>query len=287
MLDYKEIDISLKKAFESRAPDARFSCYRFPNIYMYRDDLNIKYIEIDDSICPIVRVNSQHEYCLFPFGAHDLGSTVRKLMEFTGGKDILPISETMKNRLEQACPDMFSYEHTRANDDYIYDAEELRTLPGKKYHSKRNFASRFYSAHSHEYIELTAENLDLCDSVLEKWFEVRRTDVIDERRAIGELFQNFEALKLRGAALRIGGQIAAFTIGELIEDDTAHILIEKADISHVGVYAAINRDFLVNAFPSVLYVNREEDMGILGLRRAKQSYHPIRMGTSYFAHFLR
>ena len=173
---------------------------------------------------------------------------------------------------------MFRKEESVDDEDYIYETEKLISLSGKKYHSKRNFVNRFEANYSYEYMPLTGENVLECLPALEEWFARHHEKMLfyfDEQEAILELLHNFDALGLKGAAIKIDGKIRAMTIGEFLPPDTAHIIIEKADIDYPGLYAVINQKFLEREWAGTRLVNREEDMGVEGLRKAKQSYHPV------------
>ena len=188
------------------------------------------------------------------------------------------LSEPMVDKLLSDCPGMFRKEESIDDEDYIYETEKLISLSGKKYHSKRNFVNRFEASYSYEYMPLTGENALSCLPALEEWFARHHEKMLfyfDEHEAILELLHNFDALGLKGAAIKIDGKIRAMTIGEFLPPDTAHIIIEKADIDYPGLYAVINQKFLEHEWAGTKLVNREEDMGVEGLRKAKQSYHPV------------
>lgn len=291
MLELKEITLDLKGPYNAIAGKEQYSFYRFANLYMAKDCTHLKYAEIDGSICilsiPPAGAADYPYYSLFPLGNGDLKKITQVLKEAFGTVNFFSLMPEKVEALEAACPGMFRFEEKRDDFDYIYETESLLNLQGKKYHSKRNFISRFTNNYEYEYITLDEENVRKCREVVEEWFTTHpghTSPIFDERQAIRALMDNFDALDLRGGALRVNGSICAFSIGEMIEPDTAHIIIEKADTSYEGAYAVINRDFLQRAWAETTYVNREEDMGLPGLRRAKMSYRPVRFNEVYNAY---
>ena len=196
------------------------------------------------------------------------------------------MTRDMKEKIEAECGACFSYEEVRDYEDYVYETEKMISLAGKPYHSKRNFISRFTSRYDYEYVPLSQENIGICRPVMEKWFAEHpqfQNQVYDEKGAMLELIDNFDALEIQGGAIVVDGQVAAFSFGELLEPDMAHILIEKGDTSFPGIYPVMNHEFLVNQWSHTAFVNREEDMGLEGLRKSKMSYHPAYLNETYAA----
>lgn len=173
--------------------------------------------------------------------------------------------------------------------DYVYDANELRLLAGKALHSKRNHFNRFSRTYpGYEYRPISVDDRDEALKLVKSWCDEKGVDCcnlcVSDYRAIRQLFDDFDILDIRGGSIRIDGRLVAFALGTLCESsDTAVINFEKAVTGYEGLYAAINKLVLDNAFPKVRFVNREEDMGIMGLRKAKESYGPVRMIRKYEA----
>ncbi len=178
--------------------------------------------------------------------------------------------------------------HNPDYDDYLYDAEELRQLSGKALHGKRNHVNRFCRTFpDFEYRPIAVSDRDEALALVKSWCDEKELDClnlcISDYRAIRQIFDDFSLLDIHGGSIRVGGRLVAFALGSLIRKDTAVIHFEKAIAGYEGLYAAINKLVLEHAFPNVRYVNREEDMGIPGLRKAKLSYGPIRMIHKYEA----
>lgn len=173
-----------------------------------------------------------------------------------------------------------------AYSDYLYDAEKLRTLSGKALHGKKNHMNRFLKTHPNaQYRSLKAEHAAAALAVAESWCEERGSDPTDlcsnDYSAIAALFEAFPQLDVRGGTLWEDGELRAFSIYSYREPDVAFCHFEKAARGYEDFYVAINTLTLQHEFPTVQWVNREEDMGIEGLRRAKQSYKPVRMIDKY------
>ena len=202
---------------------------------------------------------------------------------------IKAVQEKHKNILKDLFAERFEFTPERENFDYIYDAQSLRTLAGRKLHSKRNHLNYFLNNTNYTYEVLTKDNLAEAKDFLEEWCQQKACDkqkklddmLVCEREAIGEIFEVFDELDCVGALIRIDGKVKAFTLGEMLNKNTAVIHVEKADHEVRGLYPAINQLFLNNNFPEATLVNREEDTGDEGLRKAKLSYYPEELLTKY------
>lgn len=167
----------------------------------------------------------------------------------------------------------------RATADYIYRRADLVALTGKRYQPKRNHINRFLSLYAdHHFAPLTADRIDECLRLEEEWCRNRGgchdEGVRAERRALMRAFEAFDDLGLRGGLLYVGDRLVAFTFGSPLNDHTFDIHIEKADTRYEGVFAMINRLFAQSLPEEFTYLNREEDLGVEGLRKAKLSYQP-------------
>jgi len=170
--------------------------------------------------------------------------------------------------------------------DYVYLVEDLRNLSGKALHGQRNHINRFMRTYpDYRYSSISTDDRDEALALVRTWCEEKDLDCMDltnsDYRAVRQLFVDFEKLDVRGGAIRLGGQLVAFSLASLMRPDMAVIHFEKADASIRGLYAAINKFVLDHEFADVKYVNREEDMGIRGLRKSKRSYGPVHMVDKY------
>lgn len=230
------------------------------------------YIE-DDAICMRGQSRTGEYYYMLPTKAPGAERMLRKLYDYchdTGlpftlrwlQKEELPL-------LEKVFPGKLSFTEVRDAAEYVYETESLITLSGKKLHAKRNHVNAFRTAYQYEIRPINTESL--ADA---RAFVLARCNSEEETLAMQRLFDIYLPFSLVGMALYVDGQMIAVTVGENIGCSTALIHLEKADTDYTGAYAAVNQLFIENFFSHTKYVNREEDMGIEGLRRAKLSYRP-------------
>ena len=189
-----------------------------------------------------------------------------------------------KEQTEALAPGRYVFTEDRDNFDYIYRREDLAELKGKKYHSKRNFINRFLQEYEGQWRYEPLDPGRHGGQILELhrlWCQ-RRADSIGaaEGCAVRQALEHFEALEMRGGVLYLRDEMAAFTMG-CLAGDTLTVQIEKAMADVPGAYPMINHQFVANAGTDFDYVNREEDMGIEGLRKAKLSYRPIELSVKY------
>ena len=192
----------------------------------------------------------------------------------------------------------YTAELFRMGADYIYDAESLKTLRGKKYQSKRNFANGFRRLYNWRFEPITEENVPECLEMNDEW--CRRGGCSgdfwknNEFCATRVALSNFKALGLDGGLLRVEGKVVAFSIGEKTNSNTLIVHIEKALTEYRGAYQAMSQEFLnymdgllrerenlSDGTPAFTLVNREDDSGDENLRKAKLEYHPIEIKEKY------
>ena len=284
MVTLQEIKISDKELFDSYTSCVKISFYNFSNLYMWRKAMNYRYAIINDSLCIFAKYHDSAPFMFFPLGSQDIQSTMFEITEQFGLPITLrPLSQRMTDQMASLYPDVIP-EFRRGLCDYIYDTSDLATLSGKKFHKKRNHLNKFIKTYSYEYIAVTSENIDILkNAAVHLYTDEDKLDsgLSDEYYAINELINNFDTLGLKAGVITIDGNIAAYSIGEVQNGDTALIHTEKADRNYDGAYAAINYEFIRHEFTGTKFVNREEDMGIDGLRQAKTSYNPIAFNNVY------
>lgn len=189
--------------------------------------------------------------------------------------------------IEQACPGCYRPAADPAYADYIYLRTSLASLAGKALQPKRNHVNRFLKTYpDYEYQSLTADLFEECMALEDQWAAERPAgdgwlSFADERRSVEYVLRHWDELHGLGGALRVGGRLVAFTYGAPINHDTFDVCVEKADTAYDGAYAFINREFARHIPEQYVYVNREEDLGVEGLRRAKMSYRPERLLQKY------
>ncbi len=195
-------------------------------------------------------------------------------------------------RLSFLYPEEFRFRPQRNSFDYVYDIDRLAELRGKKLQSKRNHCNRFEANFpDYEILPLTEELLPLCREMAEQWYLSHEesnpeTDYAGEKIALARAFDHFGALSFEGIALKTREGIVAFSMGNRIREDTFDVNFEKAIGEINGAYPMVNREFarrIRQTHPQVRYLNREDDMGLEGLRRAKESYFPDILLEKYVA----
>lgn len=173
----------------------------------------------------------------------------------------------------------------RDHSDYVYRSEDLIHLRGRKYHRKRNHIKQFKEKYIYEYHSLTPDRIPDCLRLQAEWCDLRQCEVIpglyNESVAIQEALKHFETLGIKGGVILIDGKVEAFTLGEPLNPDTVVIHIEKANPAFEGLYPTIHQAFLEHHWSDYPYVNREQDLGEEGLRKAKESYFPNHMVHKY------
>jgi hypothetical protein len=176
--------------------------------------------------------------------------------------------------------------YDRTFSDYLYDADRLRQLSGKVLHAKRNHFNRFLRTYpDYEFRPMTAEDAPEALALVREWCLDKGTDcqdmTVSDFRPIRTLLDNYDELQLRGGQIRIDGKLTAFELASEPINRTGVIHVEKARSDYPGLYAAINKLMLDHILPDIDWVNREEDLGIAGLRKAKLSYDPSRLIHKY------
>ena len=182
-------------------------------------------------------------------------------------------------------PDKFTFIPLRDSFEYIYNSSDLKELSGKKYHSKRNHISTFKKKYNWSYEKLSTENSSDVLKMLYHWYDCyteKNAESMDtEKEGITKLLTEYTVDGVKGGVLRVDGNIIAFTLGCEISESVFDVNFEKALVEFDGAYAMINNQFVLNELSDYRYINREEDMGIEGLRKAKLSYKPAILLEKY------
>lgn len=190
---------------------------------------------------------------------------------------IMGITPLCREHLEAVSPGAFTFLEDEGNADYIYLRERLVSLSGKSLQSKRNHINKFEKLYpDYSYEPMTKANSAECLAVEQEWLRQHGTEEGEdkEQEVIQRLFDHFDELGLSGGILRVAGRVVAFTLGSPINQTTFGVHIEKADRDYEGSYTMINKLFASTIPEQYVYVNREEDLGLEGLRKAKLSYKP-------------
>ena len=226
----------------------------------------------------------------YPSGSGELGEAVdalrRRAEEAGRPLRLRGLTPDERDRLEAACPGAFSFTECRGDFDYVCSVESVAGLAGKKLHGKRNFCHRFEAQYDWRFAPLTPAEFPDCLTVLDAWSAAHPDTDREEDRAIRRLFALWESLGMEGGVLYADGEPVAFTAAERLNGSTMDIHFEKAREDIPGAYPMVAREYArqVRArHPEVLYLNREEDMDLPNLRRAKEEWHPLFLVKKYTA----
>ncbi|MDR3541134.1 MAG: DUF2156 domain-containing protein [Desulfosporosinus sp.] len=298
MINFKEIELSDKTWMDPLLATANLSgCHQnFTNIFAWSKTYHYCVAQVNNYLV-VKGVINDTPYYFYPAGTGDLKTVFEVMREdaVSCGHDFVlagvsPEDMTVMNRVY---PERFKYTEMRESFDYVYLLDKLVTLSGNKLHAKRNYINRFHKGNQDWSFEpINSENLAECWEMNLIWCQTthcEKDEIAKESCAVRRCFQNFAALGLEGGLIRVEGRVIAFTMGEKLNSDTYVIHIEKAFAKIEGAYQMINREFatfIQKNYPQLIYVNREEDMGLEGLRKAKSSYHPDKMEEKYLATYL-
>lgn len=261
------------------------SCdFCFANLYAWNSKFKTTFALTGDTLFVRFKEADGKSYYLMPIGKMPLAKAFGLIKEDAAqnGSPFLMkgVSSVMWKEIEAAMPGRFHFTPDRNNDEYIYLSEKLRSLSGKKLQSKRNHINRFKAENPDWcYFPITDTNdVSECRAMLDEWEGINSEKADRDLRydyiATNIMLQNFFEMQLCGGYIRANGKIVAFSIGEAVNDDTFVVHVEKAYSDVNGAYTIINQQFVENCASEYKYINREEDMGIENLRKAKLSYYP-------------
>lgn len=285
-LEFKRVELSdMERARELLERSNFRGCeYTFGNNFVWRNIYNVE-VCFAEGFYFCKQGKGKNIRFTFPTGNGDIGRAVELLTEYTRERGVplkLTANKDVTQRLTEIYPDVNAV-LDRDICDYVYLAEDLENLAGKKYHGKRNHLNRFYE-NDWSFEPLTADNIAECRAMNERW----RAENLDkcgvaeveeskrEELCIVECsFKHYDELGYTGGVLRVNGEVQAFTFGERSSEDCFVVHVEKALRRYQGAYTAVNREFVKLLGGRYKYINREDDTGSEGLRKAKLSYHPI------------
>ncbi|MDR3267123.1 MAG: phosphatidylglycerol lysyltransferase domain-containing protein [Tannerella sp.] len=288
-MDFKPITIDDKQIITKYSCDSDFkNCdFAFSNMCSWRFFYDSEFAAEDDFL--FIRFNvanrtHNHKAYMFPIGKGDITQAIKKIEKDAESLGvsllILGITVEGKKLLEETFPTEFTYIADRNYFDYIYLREDLQFLKGKKFQAKRNHINKFNKLYQYSYIPITQEIAPQCMALEQVWLSVNLSDeymdaLTNERRSLCFALKNFTELELYGGAIVVDNKIIAFSYGSKINHNTFGVHVEKADINYEGIFSVINRELVSHLPEEYIYINREEDLGIEGLRKAKLSYNPV------------
>ncbi len=272
-----------------RAYQPETSELTFTNLFIWRRHYGLEWSLSGDMLLLACAPGNEHPFCLPPIGPAPRRETVRELLSWLreARQAPAPFIARADERLvrELSGNPEFSIEPQREHFDYRYTSADLIQLAGRKYHGKKNHLNKFRSAYRFVYEPMTREHVPACLEFQDTWCNCNRCEddmnLMHEWDAVKEVLGAFDQLGVQGGVIMVEGVVEAFTLGELLNNETAVVHIEKANARIPGLYSVINQQFCEHAWSSVPFINREQDLGDNGLRQAKLSYHPDRLVEKY------
>lgn len=287
MINFKQVELNDKKDIDSCLnPNTYRACdFCFTNMYAWNAKFKTLFAIKNKTLFLRFNEVDGNTYYMMPIGPMDLEKAFDELLQDAAQSgrtfQMKGITLRMWKDIESAMPDRFEYIHDRNNDEYIYLSEKLIHLSGKKLQSKRNHINRFKNDNpnwSYSPI-ITEKEIEQCLNMLDDWEEEKNEQAPDKSLrydyiATKVMLENLKTLELKAGAIKIDGKIVAFSIGERLVDDTFVVHVEKAYADINGAYTIMNQQFAEHEAASFKYINREDDLGIESLRKAKLSYQP-------------
>ena len=295
MISFKNVTLCDKPWVDEivRAENSRSADYNFGNIFIWDRYYRQLICRFGDRMLTKLRYEGSPAF-VFPIGSGPLRPAVEALREFADSRGyplvIRGITREHREQLEAEFPGRFRFEPETKNFDYIYRAEKLATYAGKSMHGKKNHCNRFEAEHDWRFVPLTRELIPGCLDMMVVWNEENR-DRLDssiryEHDALIRAFAAYERLGLEGGVLYADEKIVGFSLGEMASSDTFDVHFEKAEIAMNGAYPMVCRELtrmLMDKYPALAYINREDDMGLDALRQSKLSYKPEYLLEKYIA----
>ena len=280
-----------KPALDALLRDARpdTSELTFTNLYIWRHAYGVRVTRLGQVVCLLSwRADPDDSFLLPPLGEGAGAEDVRQCLHLLAreGHDakLCRADEAQMQRMGLSAAE-FDIQPDRDNWDYVYRVQDLIDLPELQYQDKVRHIERFNRKFKPEYRRITPELVPACQALQELWCDEKHCDLHSslraESRAVKEVLEGLEGLDVIGGAILVRDRVQAFALGEPLNDDTVVVHIEKASPDLHGAFQVINQEFLRNEWCGWKFVNREQDVGEPGLRKAKESYHPVKMVAKY------
>ncbi len=282
MIKFKDITLQDKEVITSITMNSeRKNCdLSFSNLCSWRFMYGTQFAIVDNFLVFKFHIDGKLAY-MMPVGKGNVKNILQSLIEDASAENepfrMQGVCNKMRAEIESNMPGRFEFQTDRDYADYIYLRTDLADLKGKKYQSKRNHVNKFKKTYAdYKYTTITPDHINECLKLEEEWYnnQEHKRELGNERKSLTYALNHFEELGLTGGILHVNGKIAAFTFGMPINQETFGVHVEKADTSIEGAYTVINQEFARHIPEQYIYVNREEDLGIEGLRKAKLSYQP-------------
>lgn len=290
-LIFKPITLDVKPLIDSYTKPWNLECsdLSFTNLFIWGADGKMEYAEKNHVLYIKLDFKGVPVFLWAPIPMYGVEVNYRKAIldgiEYMKQRGVEPTFRSVwtpfRDKMLEACPELFSMP-TDIAWDYVYSRESLATLKGKKLHGKRNHINKFLSKYpDYEYRKLDASMINDCIALYDQWIgekdEEAAKSMQEEKKSVLLALNHMEALGLTGGTIFIDGKLCAFTVGERLHPHVQLIHIEKANTEYDGIFPMINQQYVLHECMDVELINREEDMGIEGMRKAKRSYNPIKM----------
>lgn len=280
MLQFKKIDINDFEIYKKYSDDTNeFSCENsFVNLLVWQSAYNNMLAICDDLM--IIKSNDDNiETFRLPLG-DNFERGIELIKEYCGERtpEFWTQQGDLLEQFKSTLQNEYVFEENRDAFDYIYLQSDLAELGGKKYHSKRNHINTFSKKFNWRYEKINENNLQKVKDCANKWY-LENIDRVDsymqcEKRGVFTILNNMQTLGVKGGAIIVKDEVVAFTLGSPINSNVFDIHVEKALKDYSEAYTVINNQFAKNELSDYKYINREDDMGLEGLRKAKLSYKP-------------
>jgi len=261
----------------------------FTNLFVWNSSETVQLSRLDETVLlQRRRLRDDKTFLLPPLGKQPLTSVVKTLRKTNmRNYHLPPLYGLTFEESRQLSIDGAKVEPDRDDWDYVYLTNDLAELLGDKYHSKRNFVTRCLSKHTCRYASIGPSEVNECLQLQTQWCSLRNCSLVPgleaENTAIKTAFDNYAHLGVIGGAVYVDDKLEAFTLAEPLNDNTAVIHFEKANFEIAGLYQVVNQWFCQKELRNYKFVNREQDLGLIGLRKAKESYYPHHMVEKYVA----
>lgn len=299
VLSFKKIELSDKDTAVELLKKSNFrGCdYTFGNSFVWSDIYEVEYCIAEGFFFRKTGNGSKTRF-VFPAGSDDICRAVELMSKYCSGLGI-PLRITANKQIAENIAEIYPNAAVKLDRDicdYVYLAEDLENLKGKKYHAKRNHLNRFYE-NDWSFEPLTSENISECREMNKIWraeninecrlcaLDSDEQSKLDELCVVERSLTHYDELGYIGGVLRVNGEVQAFTFGEPSSDDCFVVHVEKALRQYQGAYTAINREFVKSLGGRYKYINREDDAGSENLRKAKLSYYPVFMEEKFIITF--
>lgn len=281
------LDLTHKPALDAAFARLRpqISEFTFTNLYIWRHAYGAMITRFDAVIFLLSwRADPEDSFVLPPVGEAATLEQLQACFELMRSKGHDPkLCRAERTHLDQLglTEAAFDIQSDRDDWDYVYRVRDLIELPGERYADKLRHIRGFEKRYQYEYRPITPDLVPGCQELQDLWCDDKHCDLYSslraEGRAVKEILGHLGELNIRGGALLVNDRVQAFALGEPLNDDTVVIHIEKASPDLHGAFQVINQQFLLHEWAQWPFVNREQDAGDRGLRRAKESYLPVRM----------